>query len=66
MTESPTHGPVIEVRAQPNVYTILLLVAVIALAVAVGACLWKLTSPPPVGYGMEIKQFFDPIMPAPR
>ena len=59
-------GPVIEVRSQPNVYTILLLVVIVALAVAVGACFWKLTSPPPVGYGLEIKDFFERIMPVSR
>ena len=60
MTESP-QGPVVEVKPQPNVYTILVLLAVVALALAVGMCLWKLTSAPPVGYGLEIKDFFKPL-----
>jgi len=61
MTETPTQGPVVEVKAQPNIYTILVLLAVIALVIAIGACFWKLTSSPPVGYGLEIKDFFAPL-----
>jgi len=61
MTESPSQGPVVEVKAQPNVYTILLLVAIIALVIAIGMSFWRLTSPPPAGYGLEIRQFFDPL-----
>jgi len=61
MTQLPQQGPVVELRPQPNIYTVLLLVAVIALAIAVGVVFWKLTSPLPVGYGLEVKEFLDPI-----
>ncbi|HUS93079.1 MAG TPA: hypothetical protein VM695_14565 [Phycisphaerae bacterium] len=61
MTQSPSQGPVVEVKPQPNVYTILLLVAVIALAVAIGMCFWRLTAASPVGYGLEIRNFFDAL-----
>jgi hypothetical protein len=61
MTETPSHGPVIEVRPQPNVYTALLLVAILALVIAIGVVIWKLTSSPPTGYGLQISEFLDPI-----
>ena len=62
MTQLPSQqGPIVELRPQPNVYTVLLLIAVIALAIAVGVVFWKLTSPLPVGYGLEVKELLDPI-----
>ncbi len=62
MSQTPAQGPVVEVRPQPNVYTILLLIAIIALGIAVGVCYWKLTSPPAAGgYGMEFGEFFEPL-----
>ncbi|MCD6304464.1 MAG: hypothetical protein J7M21_05830 [Planctomycetes bacterium] len=62
MTQLP-QGPTIPVKPQPNIYTVMLLVAIIALAMAVVVVFWKLTSPPPVGYGMEFGDFFKPIKP---
>ena len=61
MTEMPSQGPLIEVRPQPNVYTVLLLVAIMALVIAIGVVLWKLTSSPPTGYGLGLGEFLDPI-----
>jgi len=61
MTQLPPESPVIEVSPGPNVYTILLLVAIIVLAAGIAAAFWKLTSPLPVGYGLTIKEFLDPI-----
>jgi hypothetical protein len=58
MSQLPAQGPVIEVRPQPNVYTILLMVAVVALAAAVSVAAWKLMSQPPVGYGLQLGDLF--------
>ena len=63
MTQSPSQTPTVEVRPQPNVYTVILLVAIIALALAVGAVFWKLTSPPPTGYGMHVGAMFEQFKP---
>jgi hypothetical protein len=63
MTQLPTRGPTVEVQPQPNVYTILLIVAIAALLVACGMVLWKLMSQLPVGYAMQIGQMFEPFKP---
>ncbi len=70
MPDAPTsleqqQGPVIPVKAQANVYTVLLIIAVIALCVAIGVVIWKLTTEPPTGYGLPIKHIFKPSTPLP-
>jgi len=69
MTEVPStsqeRGPVIPVRPQPNIYTVLLLIAIIALGVAVGVAIWRLTATMPTGYGLELKHIFKPGSPLP-
>jgi hypothetical protein len=60
MTQSP-QGPIVQVRAQPNVYTVMLFVAIVALTLAVGVVLWRLTSDAPTGYGLTFGQMFEPI-----
>ena len=62
---APPQGPVVEVSPYPNVYTILLFVAIAALALAVGVVLWKLTADPPSGYGYTLQQLFEPFKPPP-
>ncbi len=67
MALTPSQGPVIQVKAQPDIYTILLIVAIIGLAAAVVFCGWKLTSPVQAGgYGMAIGEFFDALPSLPR
>jgi hypothetical protein len=67
MATSPTQGPVIQVRAQPDVYTILMLLAIVALLTAIIICGWKLTTPlADGGYGLEIGQLFKPMSEMPR
>jgi hypothetical protein len=61
MTQNPATGPVVPVKAQPNVYTVLLIIAVIVLAVAAGICLNNLMG----NYGMEFGQIFDPSFKVP-
>jgi hypothetical protein len=51
---------VIPVRPQPNIYTVLLFVCIIAIGVAMGFCLYTLTTPlEEGGYGLE---FFKHIL----
>jgi hypothetical protein len=61
MTQASSQPPTVEVRPQPNVYTVILLVAIIALGLAVGVVFWKLTSPPPTGYGLKVGAMFEPF-----
>ena len=70
MTQANGEQPVVTVKAQPNVYTVLLIVAIIALGVAIALVLHTLMSQPPDGYGLSFGALFDsaklpePIRPA--
>jgi len=67
MASTPPQGAVIQVKAQPDVYTMLMLVAIIALAAAVVICGWKLTaSVAEGGYGLTVGQFFEPLKALPK
>ncbi len=61
MTEMPreSQGPAVRVKPQPDVYTVLLVIAIIALAVTLGIVLWNLLSSPPEGYGLPFSAIFD-------
>ena len=61
MTRAPSQGPVVEVKPQPNIYPVLLVVALVALIVAIALGLRTLTSAPPNGYGMNMGQLLDPL-----
>ncbi len=63
MTQVPNQPqqPVVEVKPQPNVYTVLLIVAILVLGFAAFLVTRRLTSPVPDGYGMEFKELFDPL-----
>ncbi len=55
-------------RGKPvaNIYTVLIVVAVLALGVTLGLVIYNLTEPPPVGYGLKFGEMFDapkPITP---
>jgi hypothetical protein len=69
MTEAPSttkrEGPVVPVRPQPNVYTVLLVIAVIALVVAIAVVAWRMTAEMPAGYGLDMKHLFQPNTPLP-
>ena len=59
MTQTPTQGPVVEVKAQPTVYTVLLLVAIFALAIAIGVVMYHLTADTAAGgYGLTVGEIF--------
>lgn len=67
MASTPPQGPVVQVKAQPDIYTILMLVAIIAVAVAVVICGMKLTSPvADGGYGLTVGQLFEPLKALPK
>ncbi len=60
MTQNSGNAPTIEVKPQPDVYTVLLLVAIIAMGVALGLCLHNLLTPLiDGGYGLEFKQLIN-------
>lgn len=62
MAVTPSQGPVIQVKAQPDVYTVMLVVALIGLMAAIVFCGWKLTSPVDAGgYGMAIGELFKEL-----
>lgn len=61
MTSMPSGGPVVPVKRQPNIYTVLLLAAIVALAVTLGVVLYTLMSPTPQGYGLEFGDLFSPL-----
>jgi len=60
MTQLPTQGPA-GGPPQPNVYTLLLIVANLALMVTIGVALWALMSES--GYGLSFGQLFQPLTP---
>jgi hypothetical protein len=58
MTSAPSAAPVVRAGPQPNVYTVLLLVAIAALLVTLVVVLWTLMASLPKGYGLELKDLF--------
>jgi hypothetical protein len=67
MATSPSQGPVIQVKAQPDVYTILMLLAIIALTVAIVVAGWKLTAPAASGgYGLSFGQLVQSLDTLPK
>ncbi len=64
MTQSNTDAPVVQVAPQPNVYSVLLLLAIIALCTAVAVCMMSLLTPlADGGYGLEFGQLFNGTLP---
>lgn len=61
MTQNPAQGPVVQIKPQPNIYTMLIYIAILALAVAIGVGLYALMAEPPAGYGMTIGDLFAPL-----
>ncbi len=52
-------APVVEVKPQPDIYTVLVIIAALVLVVAIGMCLFKLMgSTDGGGYGLTFKQIF--------
>ncbi len=61
MTQAPSQGAVVQIKPQPNVYTILLIVAIIAMGVTIGVVLHNLMADPPVGYGLTFGELFQSL-----
>ena len=63
MTQLPTTKPVVRVKPQPNIYTILIIVAILALAITIGLVLHNLMAEtgPGGGYGMSFGDLFNPL-----
>jgi len=59
MTQLPLQGPVVQVKPQPGIYTLLLIVAILALAATIGIVLYNLLSSLPDGYGLEFGALID-------
>jgi len=49
-----TQGPVVRVKPQPNIYTLLLIVGILILGFTIGAVIWNLTA----CYGLTFGQLF--------
>ena len=61
MTHLPSHGPVLQVQAQPDIYTLLILVAVLAMLATLGVVLYYMFSAPPAGCGLTFGDLFGSI-----
>lgn len=59
MAESRSGQPVVSVKPQSDVYTLLVMVTILALAVAIGLTLYDLMSPE--GYNMRLGDIFAPL-----
>ena len=53
----------IQVKPQPDVYTMLLVVAILVLAVTVGVSLYYLLAAPPTGCGLSFGDLFGKVGP---
>jgi len=70
MSRLPSTAPVVEAKPQANVYTVLLIVAVLALVLSTGIVGYRLMAPlsqgtaeaqvEGPGYGLEFGQLFEP------
>lgn len=54
MTQLTSNAPVVEIKPQPNVYTVLLLIAIVVLVVTLGIVLHTLMAAPGAGYGLSL------------
>ena len=66
MTQGASQGLVIRAKPQPTIYTLLIIVAILVLAVTLGFVLYNLLAAPPNGYGLSFGDLFGPFQaPAP-
>lgn len=67
MTQTPSTDPVVQAKPQPDIYTLMLIVVAIALAVTIAIVLWNLMSPVvgadggPGGYGLGLGDLFKSL-----
>ena len=60
MSQIPTERNVAKIQAGPNVYTVLLIVAILILWIGIGFTANRLMSDPPSGYGLSVGEMFSP------
>ena len=60
MAQMPPKGPVVQ-AAQPDIYTLLMIVAILALATTMGFVLYNLMAAVPNGYGLTVGDLFQPV-----
>jgi hypothetical protein len=60
MTQLPNNPQTVVVKPRPNVYTMLLVVTILALIAAIVLMAMKLMSAPPAGYGLEFGDLLTP------
>jgi len=62
MTSAPSSTPAgLAAKPNPSIYTVLLIVAILVLAVTLVVVLWTLMSPMPKGYGLQFGDLFAPL-----
>ena len=61
MTQAPSQASLIRIKPQSNIYTLLIILAVLAMGVTVGIAMWSLMSPTPQGYGLSFESLFKPF-----
>lgn len=57
----PTERNVAKINPGPNVYTVLLIIAIMGLWVGIGFTANRLMSDPPAGYGVSVGEMFSPV-----
>ena len=67
MAQMSPQGQTVQVKPQPDIYSLLLIVSIIALGATIGVVLFNLMAVVPVGegepggYGLTIGEFFKPF-----
>jgi len=61
MSQVPIQARAVQVKPQPNVYTILVIVAVLALAVTIGVSLYCLLAPLPKGCALPFGELLGKV-----
>jgi hypothetical protein len=59
MTQAPHQ--VVHVKPSANIYTVLIIISLLALCVGIGFSAKRLMSPAPEGYGVSAGQMFEPF-----
>ncbi|MGA2265087.1 MAG: hypothetical protein ABSH10_01485 [Phycisphaerae bacterium] len=62
MTQLPAQPP-IQVKPQPDIYTVLILVAILGLVLTIGVSLYYLLASPPIGCGLSLSDLFGKVAP---
>ena len=65
MTQAPSQAPIVAVKPQPNLYTVLLVLAIVALAATIGMVLYNLLADVAggAGYGLTFGEVLTGKLP---